>query len=85
MALAASATRGINRSGRPCRQVQSVESENRGFDLISKKKQDTQDAQDITPAVRFIEVMGRAGIGEVTLSSNEHKTVERLKNDYCCT
>jgi hypothetical protein len=46
--------------------------ENRGFDLISKKKQDTQVAQDITPAVRFIEVKGRAGIGEMALSSNEY-------------
>jgi len=64
-------------------QVQSVESENRGFDLISKKKQDLrQDEQDVLAAVRFIEVKGRAGVGEVALSSNEYKTAERLKHDY---
>ena len=59
-----------------------MESENRGFDLISKRKQDGQDEQDILTEVRFIEVKGRAGIGEVALSSNEYKTAERLKNDY---
>lgn len=32
--------------------------------------------------MQFIEVKGRAGIGEVGLSSNEYKTAERLKNDY---
>jgi len=32
--------------------------------------------------MRFIEVKGRAGVGEVALSSNEYKTAERLKNDY---
>jgi len=61
-------------------QVQSVESENRGFDLISRRPhpEDPQTAIE----VRFIEVKGRAGIGEVALSSNEYKTAERLKNDY---
>jgi hypothetical protein len=61
-------------------QVQSVESENRGFDLISRRShpEDPQTAIE----VRFIEVKGRAGIGEVALSSNEYKTAERLKNDY---
>jgi hypothetical protein len=61
-------------------QVQSVESENRGFDLISRRPhpEDPQAAIE----VRFIEVKGRAGIGEVALSSNEYKTAERLKNDY---
>ncbi|MCA9442241.1 MAG: DUF3883 domain-containing protein, partial [Candidatus Omnitrophica bacterium] len=32
--------------------------------------------------VRFIEVKGRAGVGEVALSDNEYKTAERLKKDY---
>jgi superfamily II DNA or RNA helicase len=61
-------------------QVQSVESENRGFDLISRRPhpEDPQTAIE----VRFIEVKGRAGIGEVALSSNEYKTADRLKNDY---
>lgn len=58
----------------------SVEDENRGFDLISRKPhpEDPQTAMD----VRFIEVKGRAAIGEVALSSNEYKTAERLKEDY---
>jgi hypothetical protein len=54
-------------------QVESVESENRGFDLISKSA---------SGEVRFIEVKGRAGVGEVALSDNEYKTAERLKADY---
>ncbi len=58
----------------------SVESENRGFDLISRKPhaEDPETAVD----VRFIEVKGRAGIGEIAVSLNEHKTAERLKDDY---
>lgn len=60
--------------------VQSVESENRGFDLISRKPhpEDPQTAVD----VRFIEVKGRSFIGEVALTSNEYKTAQRLKKDY---
>ncbi len=62
------------------REVLSVESENRGFDLISRKPnpQDPKTAIDI----RFIEVKGRAGVGEVALTYNEYKTAERLKKDY---
>ena len=61
-------------------EATSVEKENRGFDLISRKphSEDPQTAVD----VRFIEVKGRAGIGEVGLTSNEYKTAERLKKDY---
>ena len=61
-------------------EASSVEKENRGFDLISRKphSEDPQTAVD----VRFIEVKGRAGIGEVGLTSNEYKTAERLKKDY---
>ncbi|MCT7960011.1 DUF3883 domain-containing protein [Laspinema sp. D1] len=60
--------------------VESVESENRGFDLISRKfhPEDSQTAI----AVRFIEVKGRSGIGQVALTNNEYKTAERLKRDY---
>ncbi|MGH9852279.1 MAG: DUF3883 domain-containing protein, partial [Blastocatellia bacterium] len=60
--------------------VESVESENRGFDLISRRlhPEDPKTAVE----VRFIEVKGRAGVGEVALTSNEYKTAERLKNDY---
>jgi hypothetical protein len=61
-------------------QVVSVEKENRGFDLISRKPhpEDPQTAIE----VRFIEVKGRAAVGEVALTTNEYKTAERLKQDY---
>ena len=61
-------------------QVVSVEKENRGFDLISRQP----DSGDPLKAslVRFIEVKGRANIGEVALTTNEYKTAERLKRDY---
>jgi superfamily II DNA or RNA helicase len=60
--------------------VENVESENRGFDLISRKFH----PEDIHTAiaVRFIEVKGRSGIGQVALTNNEYKTAERLKQDY---
>jgi hypothetical protein len=32
--------------------------------------------------VRFIEVKGRATVGEIALTTNEYKTAERLKQDY---
>jgi len=61
-------------------KVESVEKDNRGFDLISRRPhpEDPQTAIE----VRFIEVKGRATIGEIALSSNEYKTAERLKKDY---
>ena len=62
------------------RQVESVEAQNRGFDLISRRPHPEDPATAID--VRFIEVKGRAGIGEVALTTNEYKTAERLKNDY---
>jgi superfamily II DNA or RNA helicase len=61
-------------------QVESVETENRGFDLISRKPH-PEDPKTCVE-VRFIEVKGRAGVGEVALTTNEYKTAERLKNDY---
>jgi superfamily II DNA or RNA helicase len=60
--------------------VESVESENRGFDLISRKPH-AEDPKTFTE-VRFIEVKGRAGVGVVALSENEYRTAERLKTDY---
>jgi hypothetical protein len=62
------------------RQVQSVEADNRGFDLISRRPhpEDPQTAID----VRFIEVKGRAGVGEVALTDNEYKTAQRMTKDY---
>ena len=61
-------------------KVQSVEEENRGFDLISRKPH-PEDPQTAIK-VRFIEVKGRSHIGEVTLTTNEFKTAERLKKDF---
>ena len=61
-------------------QVESVESENRGFDLISRRSHPEDPKTFIE--VRFIEVKGRAGVGEIALTANEYKTAQRLKNDY---
>ncbi len=62
------------------RVVESVESDNRGFDLISRRPhpEDPKTAID----VRFIEVKGRAHTGEIALTANEYKTAQRLANDY---
>jgi hypothetical protein len=61
-------------------KVQSVETENRGFDIISRKphSEDPNTAVD----VRFIEVKGRAHVGEIALTANEFKTAQRLKKDF---
>jgi len=61
-------------------EVESVESENRGFDLISRRPHPEDPNTFIE--VRFIEVKGRAGVGVVALSENEYRTAERLGNDY---
>jgi len=61
-------------------KVQSVESENRGFDLIARKPHPEDPETAI--AVKFIEVKGRSHIGQVALTSNEYKTAERLRQDY---
>jgi hypothetical protein len=60
--------------------VESVEADNRGFDLISRKPH-PEDPQTFIE-VRFIEVKGRAGVGIVALSENEYRTAERLKHDF---
>jgi hypothetical protein len=62
------------------RTVESVEADNRGFDLISRRPhpEDPKTAID----VRFIEVKGRARGGEIALTSNEYKTAQRLGRDY---
>ena len=62
------------------RNVESVETQDRGFDLISRKPHPEDAATAVE--VRFIEVKGRSGIGEIALSSNEYKTAARLKHDY---
>lgn len=61
-------------------KVLSVEEENRGFDLISRKPHPEDPETAIE--VRFIEVKGRSQIGEVALTTNEFKTAERLKKDF---
>jgi superfamily II DNA or RNA helicase len=60
--------------------VESVEAQNRGFDLISRRPhpEDPKTAVE----VRFIEVKGRAGVGEIAVTNNEYRAAERLKNDY---
>lgn len=61
-------------------RVESVEKENRGFDLISRRPhpEDPETAVE----VRFIEVKGRGSVGGVAVTTNEYKTAERLKQDY---
>ncbi len=61
-------------------EVTSVESENRGYDLRSQKPHPSEPGAYV--ASRFIEVKGRAGVGEVGLSANEFKTAQRLAGDY---
>jgi len=61
-------------------KVESVEKDNRGFDLISRKPHPHDDKTFIE--VKFIEVKGRATIGEIALTTNEYKTSERLQKDY---
>ena len=61
-------------------EVESVEKDNRGFDLISRRPHPEDPKTAIE--VRFIEVKGRSAIGEIALTSNEYKTAQRLKKDY---
>jgi len=58
----------------------SVENENRGFDLISRRPHPADPQTAIE--VRFIEVKGRSAVGEIALTTNEFKTAQRLKKDY---
>jgi hypothetical protein len=61
-------------------QVESVEKENRGFDLISRRPH--PEDPNTAVEVRFIEVKGRSSIGQIALTANEYKTAQRLKADY---
>ena len=63
---------------RGCR-VESVESDTRGFDLISRVALPNNGKGLET---RFIEVKGRAAVGEIALTANEYKTAQRLGDDY---
>jgi superfamily II DNA or RNA helicase len=64
---------------RGCR-VESVESDTRGFDLISRRAVTVNERKPIE--TRFIEVKGRAAVGEIALTANEYKTAQRLGEDY---
>ena len=57
-------------------RVESVESDTRGFDLISRR------SDSGSTETRFIEVKGRAAVGEIALTANEYKTAQRLGDDY---
>ena len=59
--------------------VESVESDTRGFDLISHVARPNNGGALET---RFIEVKGRAAVGEIALTANEYKTAQRLGDDY---
>ena len=62
------------------RKAESVENQNRGFDLISRRYHSEDPATAVE--VRFIEVKGRATSGEIALTTNEYKTAARLGNEY---
>src|SRR6266849_4965629 len=61
-------------------KVESVESDTRGFDLISRRASSGTSREPIE--TRFIEVKGRAAVGEIALTANEYKTAQRLGDDY---
>ncbi len=61
-------------------KVESVERDNLGFDLISRRF-DTNDPEKVLE-VRNIEVKGRAATDLVVLTPNEYRTAERLGEDY---
>ncbi len=61
-------------------KVESVESDTRGFDLISRRRVSESSQERIE--TRFIEVKGRAAVGEIALTANEYKTAQRLGDDY---
>jgi hypothetical protein len=61
-------------------KVESVESDTRGFDLISRRV--VSDIVGEPIETRFIEVKGRAAVGEIALTANEYKTAQRLGEDY---
>jgi len=60
--------------------VEDVQSQNRGFDLISRRPHPEDDKTFLE--VRFIEVKGRAGVGEIAMTRNEYLTAERLKAEF---
>ena len=61
-------------------KVESVETDTQGFDLISRRQ--VSDMSSGSIETRFIEVKGRAMVGEIALTANEYKTAQRLGEDY---
>ena len=61
-------------------KVESIESDARGFDLISRRL--PHDSSGVADETRFIEVKGRAGIGDIALTANEYKAAQSLGDDY---
>jgi len=55
-------------------QPEDVSAEDRGFDILSRNP--------ASGDVRFIEVKGRATIGEIALTKNEYETASRLRRDF---
>lgn len=60
--------------------VESVETDTRGFDLISRRL--LADTSRGPTETRFIEVKGRAGVGEIALTANEYKSAQSLGDEY---
>jgi superfamily II DNA or RNA helicase len=69
-------------------QVESVENQMRGFDLISRKpgfSYPGSNGKHVTNSNRerrFIEVKGRAYRGPISLSANEYSAAQRLSRNY---
>ena len=61
-------------------KVENVEGNTRGFDLISRCALSVTEGEQV--ATRFIEVKGRAAVGEIALTANEYKTALRLSDEY---
>ena len=54
-------------------QVEDIHDEDRGYDLVSHSP---------TGQIRYVEVKGRAGVGDVELSQNEWLKAQQLGDDY---
>lgn len=62
------------------RVVERVETQNLGFDLISRLPHPDDPA--LTMNTRHIEVKGRAGVGEIALTRNEYEKAQLLQESY---
>ena len=61
-------------------KVECVEGDTRGFDLISRHALSNTEGE--RGPTRFIEVKGRAAVGEIALIANEYKTALHLGDSY---